>query len=874
MKSTNSQKQEPTRANRSTQPFFGAKSDTAFFAPGQSVQRDPFFQPSNASLTTPIQAKLTVGAVGDKYEQEADRVAAEVVDRINSPAVQQGSDAQTVQRMGQEEDEVQMKRSSESIQRVEQEEEKLQTKPIAETIQRTGKEDEELQMKSAIAPQVTTQGGDVSSGLDSAIQQERGGGQAIAEPVRASLEQAFGADFSGVRVHTDAKSDQLNRTIQAEAFTSRKDVFFRQGAYQPGSRVGQELLAHELTHVVQQRSNTNTVQRAFLDIESNSFSEYVKEQKNKQSKVKAEEVEGLEPFTTVGFEHEFTQTNDENRLIGISHLKFAKSSSLPYTDLPFILETDAANAIELVSPPFLIRTLQDTRIPNPTDVEKVDALTRSALEGLTSKSETIGELVDGFIGLGIDFKQKEKIVIGAKNLSHKSAMKDYSKEAIHQITKEELSSIKIKPSQKGGGITSQVNFATNADTIDKLQKINEDKQLKTEGKPPGFNPKAILVTIEEKILNAIVDNDKTTTKSLFYKNFARTLSGIFATPAIDAVRKMQEEIYTGKDITKDSKAKAEFQLRANLTSAVKDVHGAWIKDSLMNVGLGLLDDTEWNAVKEALNNRKLEEVITNLSLPTFININGFEKEPQEGNKIVGENLKEAKNRMLEAIKIVVGQIDRILDDSRPSKDLAIVPINSIKFMEHNKEMIGPRQDTYIDPRKAQITQVPERLHVVEARRDGISSLYKLGLASGKLDRAAKHKIKEDTEKKIEELLNQISKAKQAIDKVDEDEKELRNEKVSLEGKIKQLDENMREPTALKQDEGEDIKKYEKRITEKKKELKSELAKREKRLKAVLGLIERAETENPKRKQNLDEKITTLQDAISEHKQVLEACGKE
>jgi hypothetical protein len=64
--------------------------------------------------------------------------------------------------------------------------------------------------------------------------------------------QAMGADFSGVKVHTDAQSDQLNKSIQAKAFTTGQDVFFRQGAYEPSSQGGQELIAHELTHVVQQ----------------------------------------------------------------------------------------------------------------------------------------------------------------------------------------------------------------------------------------------------------------------------------------------------------------------------------------------------------------------------------------------------------------------------------------------------------------------------------------------------------------------------------------------------------------------------------------------------------------------------------------------
>jgi hypothetical protein len=95
-------------------------------------------------------------------------------------------------------------------------------------------------------------GGAVDAGVQQAIQQARGSGQPLPEHVRAPMEQAFGVDFSGVKVHTDAQSDQLNRSIQAKAFTTGQDIFFRQGAYAPGSRGGQGLLAHELTHVVQQ----------------------------------------------------------------------------------------------------------------------------------------------------------------------------------------------------------------------------------------------------------------------------------------------------------------------------------------------------------------------------------------------------------------------------------------------------------------------------------------------------------------------------------------------------------------------------------------------------------------------------------------------
>ncbi|MGR3279773.1 eCIS core domain-containing protein [Acaryochloris marina NIES-2412] len=70
--------------------------------------------------------------------------------------------------------------------------------------------------------------------------------------VQQTMGQAMGADFSGVRVHTDAQSNQLNQSLQAKAFTTGQDVFFQQGAYAPEKQSGQELIAHELTHVVQQ----------------------------------------------------------------------------------------------------------------------------------------------------------------------------------------------------------------------------------------------------------------------------------------------------------------------------------------------------------------------------------------------------------------------------------------------------------------------------------------------------------------------------------------------------------------------------------------------------------------------------------------------
>jgi len=96
------------------------------------------------------------------------------------------------------------------------------------------------------------EGGPAPAALGARIEAKRGGGAPLDAGTRAAMEGAMGADFGGVRVHADAEADQLNQGVSAVAFTTGSDIFFRQGAYAPGSPGGDHLLAHELAHVVQQ----------------------------------------------------------------------------------------------------------------------------------------------------------------------------------------------------------------------------------------------------------------------------------------------------------------------------------------------------------------------------------------------------------------------------------------------------------------------------------------------------------------------------------------------------------------------------------------------------------------------------------------------
>lgn len=84
------------------------------------------------------------------------------------------------------------------------------------------------------------------------IDRARSGGQALDRSMQEEMGGAMGYDFGGVRAHTSPEADDLSRELGAKAFTTGQDVFFREGAYDPGSTAGRELIAHELSHVVQQ----------------------------------------------------------------------------------------------------------------------------------------------------------------------------------------------------------------------------------------------------------------------------------------------------------------------------------------------------------------------------------------------------------------------------------------------------------------------------------------------------------------------------------------------------------------------------------------------------------------------------------------------
>lgn len=116
----------------------------------------------------------------------------------------------------------------------------------------------EMPSTTSVFPPVISRHASSSSGIavgastESGIHASRGSGQALPTDLRTRMESSFGTDFSAVRLHTGNSAIQMNRDLQANAFTYGNDIFFNSGQYQPHTPQGQRLLAHELTHVVQQ----------------------------------------------------------------------------------------------------------------------------------------------------------------------------------------------------------------------------------------------------------------------------------------------------------------------------------------------------------------------------------------------------------------------------------------------------------------------------------------------------------------------------------------------------------------------------------------------------------------------------------------------
>jgi len=277
--------------------------------PEKTDQKEgPFFSPTSKAIQTKedafFQPKLSVGEPGDQYEKEADAVANKVVNKqpAQGTAVQR-KEISAVQAMpekkeeekkpvqkkgmsdkkeeekpvqkkgapdkkeeekvvqkkddkGKEEEKLQKKAAPDKKEeeKVVQKKEEPEKKPAADEVLKEEKEEEKKGGKPSLMAKENNSTG-AREGSDQLAQQlkdQRGDGAPLSREVRDEMSNSIGADFSNVRIHTGEKAAALSNELGAQAFTHGNDVYFNSGKYDADSSAGKHLLAHELTHVVQQ----------------------------------------------------------------------------------------------------------------------------------------------------------------------------------------------------------------------------------------------------------------------------------------------------------------------------------------------------------------------------------------------------------------------------------------------------------------------------------------------------------------------------------------------------------------------------------------------------------------------------------------------
>ncbi|MBL7749596.1 MAG: DUF4157 domain-containing protein [Chitinophagaceae bacterium] len=188
---------------------------------------------SSSAAAVAVQCSLAIGAVNDPLEQEADSMADKVMSMQEVPAPAAGN-ASGIQRKCA----------------ACEEEEKVQRKPLASFIQR-----KEATGGMVASPTVTSQ-----------INATKGKGSTMDSHTQSFMQSRFGTDFSNINIHTGGEAIQMSRDLNAKAFTVGNDIYFNEGQYNPNSSEGKHLLAHELTHTVQQGGGANKkIQKAEND---------------------------------------------------------------------------------------------------------------------------------------------------------------------------------------------------------------------------------------------------------------------------------------------------------------------------------------------------------------------------------------------------------------------------------------------------------------------------------------------------------------------------------------------------------------------------------------------------------------------------------
>ena len=242
----------------------------------ENVQQKPISETISSVQSRGIKKEEPVQKKSDKKEEEK---PVQKKEKEEEKPVQKKSDKKEeekpVQKKGKEEEKPVQKKSDKKeeekpVQKKGKEEEKPVQKKCAdcekeEKVQsKEQKEEEKPVQKKEQNPDAEIDNNELEGKLD----HSKGGGTGLDKKTKREMESGFGNDFSDVKIHTDANAVQMSQELGAQAFTNGNDVYFNKGKYNPDSQEGKHLLAHELTHTVQQtgaKQKSGMVQKSSIE---------------------------------------------------------------------------------------------------------------------------------------------------------------------------------------------------------------------------------------------------------------------------------------------------------------------------------------------------------------------------------------------------------------------------------------------------------------------------------------------------------------------------------------------------------------------------------------------------------------------------------
>lgn len=254
-------------------PAFQSKEGNGFFrrqpdrkeALVSSAANDHFFDPLIQRASEENESADPVQRQEDAEDKVSMKENGE--EEIKKQAV---SEEEAVQKA--EEEEAVQSKADDDLQKVEEEEQVNASSDEEEAVQSKTEEEEAVQAKKEEEIQTKEDGlketnkkQNQADSIENTLFQEKGKGMALGPDIKQKMESSFDADFSKVRIHTGQKAQMMCEKIHAKAFTHGYDLFFGQGQYQPETKAGKHLLAHELTHTLQQKGKTKKTVRLKLN---------------------------------------------------------------------------------------------------------------------------------------------------------------------------------------------------------------------------------------------------------------------------------------------------------------------------------------------------------------------------------------------------------------------------------------------------------------------------------------------------------------------------------------------------------------------------------------------------------------------------------